>query len=90
MPLGKIGGLGLDMSYSVENEWLCSKLASAIGLPTANCEIRHFDDITALVVERFDRRITETKKSIVRIPQEDFCQITGTASSGKYESDGGP
>ena len=90
LPLGRIGGLGLDMSHSVENEWLCSKLASAIGLPTANCEIHHFDDITALVVERFDRRVNEAKKSIVRIPQEDFCQITGTASSGKYESDGGP
>ncbi len=90
LPLGKIGGLGLDMSNSVENEWLCSKLATAIGLATANCEIRRFDDVTALVVERFDRRFTEGKKSIVRIPQEDFCQLTGTASGGKYESDGGP
>ena len=90
LPLGRIGGLGLDMSHSVENEWLCSKLATAIGLATANCEMRRFDDVTALVVERFDRRFAEGKKSIVRIPQEDFCQITGTASSGKYESDGGP
>lgn len=90
LPLGRIGGLGLDMSHSVENEWLCSKLATAIGLATANCEIRRFGDVTALVVERFDRRFSETKKSIVRIPQEDFCQLTGTASDRKYESDGGP
>ena len=90
LPLGKIGGLGLDMSHSVENEWLCSKLASATGLATANCEIRRFGDVTALIVERFDRRFSGTKKSIVRIPQEDFCQLTGTASNRKYESDGGP
>lgn len=90
LPLGRIGGLGLDMSHSVENEWLCGKLASAIGLATANSEIRRFGDVTALVVERFDRRFSETKKSIVRIPQEDFCQVTGTASDQKYEADGGP
>lgn len=90
LPLGRIGGLGLDMSHSVENEWLCSKIATAIGLATANCAIRRFGDVTALAVERFDRRFSETKKSIVRIPQEDFCQVTGTASDRKYESDGGP
>jgi serine/threonine-protein kinase HipA len=26
----------------------------------------------------------------MRLPQEDLCQVTGTPSSGKYESDGGP
>ena len=90
LPLGRIGELRIDMSNSIENEWLCSKIATAVGLPTANCEIYHFDDITALVVERFDRRVNAAKKSIMRLPQEDFCQITGTAASGKYESDGGP
>jgi len=90
LPLGKVGGFGFDMSYSVENEWLCSKIASTVGLATSNCEIYYFDNITALVAERFDRRFDEAKKSIIRLPQEDFCQITGTSSSGKYESDGGP
>lgn len=90
LPLGRIGGLGLDMSHSVENEWLCAKIATAIGLATANCEIRRFGDVTALVVERFDRRFSEAKTSIVRIPQEDFCQVTATASDRKYEFDGGP
>ncbi len=90
LPLGRIGGLGLDMTNSVENEWLCLQIASAIGLNTASCEIQKFDDVTALVVERFDRRINTANKSIIRLPQEDFCQITATPSNGKYESDGGP
>lgn len=90
LPLGRIGGLGLDMTNSVENEWLCLQLASAIGFNTARCEIKKFDDLTALIVERFDRRLDSSTKSILRIPQEDFCQITGTQSNGKYESDGGP
>ncbi len=90
LPLGRIGGLGLDMTGSVENEWLCGRLAAAMDLETASSEIGRFEDVTALVVERFDRRSSEDNTRIFRLPQEDFCQITGTPPSGKYESDGGP
>ncbi len=90
LPLGRIGGLGLAMTGSVENEWLCSIITAATGLEVASCEIAHFEDVTALVVERFDRQRAEDGKRINRLPQEDFCQITGTPPSGKYESDGGP
>lgn len=90
LPLGRIGGLGIDMSGSVENEWLCSRLARSLGMKTARSEIGQFGETTALVVERFDRQYTADGSWIMRLPQEDFCQITGTASSGKYESDGGP
>jgi serine/threonine-protein kinase HipA len=90
LPLGRIGGLGLDMTGSVENEWLCAKIAAAVGLQSAHCEMARFEDVTALVVERFDRRRAEDGKRIIRLPQEDFCQITGTPPSEKYESDGGP
>lgn len=90
LPLGRIGGLGIDMSGSVENEWLCSRLAQTLGMQTARCEIGHFGDATVLVVERFDRRLASDASWIMRLPQEDFCQVTGTASSGKYETDGGP
>lgn len=90
LPLGRIGGLGLDMTGSVENEWLCAKIVAAMGLDVARCEIACFEDVTALVVERFDRRRAESGNRILRLPQEDFCQITGTSPAGKYESDGGP
>jgi len=90
LPLGRIGGLGLDMTGSVENEWLCANIAAALGLEVAHCEIARFEDVTALVVERFDRRMAEDDKRIIRLPQEDFCQLTGTPPGGKYESDGGP
>ncbi|HPE89592.1 MAG TPA: type II toxin-antitoxin system HipA family toxin [Spirochaetales bacterium] len=90
LPLGRVGGIGFDMSGSVENEWLCSKVATALGLKAARCEIARFEDVSALVVERFDRRSSDDGKRILRLPQEDFCQITGTPPTGKYESDGGP
>ena len=90
LPLGRIGGLSLDMSRSVENEWFCLKIAAAMGFKTANCEIVRFEDVEALVVERFDRRFSSDGSWIMRLPQEDFCQATGTHPDRKYESDGGP
>jgi serine/threonine-protein kinase HipA len=89
LPLGRIGRLGPDMSGSVENEWLCSRITSALGLQTARCEMARFGEVTALVITRFDRRISD-ETAILRLPQEDFCQVTGTPPGSKYEADGGP
>lgn len=91
LPLGIVGG-GLNLSDSVENEWLCSKILSAFGLPVANCEMATFGAEKVLVVERFDRDWRDENGTpwIVRLPQEDFCQATGTPPTRKYESDGGP
>lgn len=90
LPLGLVGNMRADMRTSVENEWLCSKIIAAFGLPVAPCEIARFDDTKALVVERFDRRLASNAKWIVRLPQEDMCQATGTPGLDKYEADGGP
>lgn len=43
-----------------ENEHLCLALARALGLPAARSDVRQFEDVTAIVVERYDRvRIAE-------------------------------
>ena len=44
----------------------------------------------ALVVERFDRRYALDRSWIMRLPQEDFCQVLNVPSARKYESHGGP
>ncbi|KVF21569.1 type II toxin-antitoxin system HipA family toxin [Burkholderia cepacia] len=90
LPLGRVGNMQADMRTSVENEWLCAKLVAAYGLPVAACDIGRFDDQKALIVERFDRRASRDRTWILRLPQEDMCQATGTPSGAKYESDGGP
>jgi serine/threonine-protein kinase HipA len=79
-----------DMRTSVENEWLSSKIVAAYGLSVARCEIDRFADQKVLVVERFDRRLSGDKTWILRLPQEDMCQATGTPALQKYEADGGP
>ena len=93
LPLGLIGNLRFDMRDSVENEWLCARLASRLGLPAAQCEVATFEEYKVLVVERFDRalRLSPTGSPwIARLPQEDFCQALGVAAEAKYESAGGP
>ena len=90
LPLGLVRHLKLNMRDSVENEWLCMHLLRAYGLPVADCEIARFGDQPVLIVERFDRRFAPGGHWVVRLPQEDMCQVTGTPPITKYESDGGP
>lgn len=90
LPLGLVGNMRADMRTSVENEWLCSKIVAAYGLPIARCEMAAFEDQKVLVVERFDRRMSSDTSWILRLPQEDMCQATGTPALNKYQSDGGP
>lgn len=89
LPLGR-NLQGIDLSTSVENEWLCSQIVRAYGLEVANCRIDTFGEYKALVVERFDRRLASDGNRYLRLPQEDLCQATKTPPGLKYESDGGP
>jgi serine/threonine-protein kinase HipA len=104
LPLGLVGNRRLDLSHSVDNEWLCAALLKELEIPVANTDIGQFGDQRTLIVERFDRRwqnvgdgdphaanfepLKETW--IARLPQEDFCQVTGRPHTAKYENEGGP
>jgi serine/threonine-protein kinase HipA len=90
LPLGLVGHMQADMRTSVENEWLCTKILAAYGIPIADCEVAHFEDQKALIVDRFDRSPASDGSWIIRLPQEDLCQATGTSPLRKYQSDGGP
>ncbi|MDR6854453.1 serine/threonine-protein kinase HipA [Variovorax guangxiensis] len=91
LPLGLVGGSRrVDLSDSVENEWLCAQLIRELGLPVAHCEMAEFDGPKVLVVERFDRAWMDGGTWIARLPQEDFCQALGYPPNKKYEKDGGP
>ena len=90
LPIGHIEHSGMDLSDSVENEWLCHAIFKAYELPTANTEMMSFEGVKALVVERFDRRWSTDKSWLIRLPQEDMCQALNVPPALKYESDGGP
>lgn len=90
LPLGLVGNMKADMSTSVENEWLCSKIMAAYDINIAHCDMAQFGDTKTLVVERFDRKLSTTGDYWLRLPQEDMCQALGKPPELKYESDGGP
>jgi serine/threonine-protein kinase HipA len=80
---------GIDLSDSIENEYLCLKLTAELGIPSANVEIGEFAGKRALVVERFDRRWTRDRR-LLRLPQEDCCQALSVPPTLKYQAEGGP
>ena len=94
LPLGLVGNMRYDLEHSIANEWLCLHLLEALGFDVAKTEMATFSDSISservLVVERFDRQWRDDLSGLIRLPQEDLCQATGTEPDRKYESDGGP
>lgn len=77
-PINHHETMNVDFSSSVDNEWFCLRFLKELGLPVAHAEIAQFEDERVLIVERFDRKVTGD--SIIRLPQEDFCQALGRFS----------
>lgn len=73
---------------STVNELYCMRLASSISLPVPKTHYLKLHSQEALVVERYDRQPVGDK--IIRLHQEDFCQLTGRSDLSKYEAEGGP
>jgi len=72
----------------VHNEYLCLRIASRIGLTVPKVEIRWAQDVPYLLIERYDREVSNNQ--VRRIHQEDFCQALGIVSAQKYQNEGGP
>lgn len=73
---------------SVYNEFFAMSLAQELGLKAAPCQLLQIGKEYYYVTERFDREMLNGK--IVRLHQEDFCQICGVSGELKYENEGGP
>lgn len=71
------------------NEAFCLRVARCSGLSTATSETAEIGDTNCLIVERFDRTLTDDMR-IVRLHQEDFCQALGVLPDSKYEFEEGP
>ncbi|WP_249978270.1 type II toxin-antitoxin system HipA family toxin [Vreelandella olivaria] len=73
---------------SALNETLCMQLAAALALDVAETSFQ--PDTRACLIKRYDRVMNHTTGQLERYHQLDFCQLAGTPSTLKYESDGGP
>ena len=69
---------------SIQNEYICMKVAKEIGLEVAEVEIRKVGEIEFLLVERFDRKYSNNLEC-ERILQEDFAQSLGIQARDKYK-----
>ncbi len=72
---------------SAINETFCMQLAAELGLGVA--EASYQPQTRACLVRRYDR-VPNEQGGLRRLHQLDFCQLAGTPSLIKYESDGGP
>jgi serine/threonine-protein kinase HipA len=77
-----------DFRDQALNEHLSLRTLSKAGLTVANSRYMEFDGASAIVLERYDRLVSDG--SVIRIHQEDFCQATSTPPKNKYESHQGP
>lgn len=80
---------GMDLSDSVENEFVCLELLKAFGFATASTRMAEFNGSKVLIVTRFDRLWVDDSR-LVRLPQEDCCQALGVPPTLKYQNEGGP
>ena len=72
---------------SALNETLCMQLAAALSLNVAETSFQ--PETRACLIKRYDR-VPDEHGNLQRYHQLDFCQLAGTPSTLKYESDGGP
>lgn len=70
------------------DEHLCLDAARRAGLTVSHTRVERFADLSAIVVERYDRRTVGDLR--VRVHQEDLCQALGLPPDRKYQRDGGP
>ncbi len=65
---------GLDLTHSVENEYLCLKLLAAIGLPAAKAQMATYGERRVLIVERFDRLWAQDGR-LLRLPRRTAARL---------------
>ncbi|TCO48235.1 serine/threonine-protein kinase HipA [Kribbella antiqua] len=70
------------------NEHLCLSAMQAAGLFAVGSRIERFEDQSAIVVARYDRRLRDGRQ--IRVHQEDLCQALGVHPVRKYQNEGGP
>jgi serine/threonine-protein kinase HipA len=70
------------------NEHLCLDAARRAGLIAVRTRVARFGAETAIVVDRYDRRVSNG--ITLRIHQEDLCQAMGLPPTRKYQAEGGP
>ncbi|WP_208108351.1 HipA domain-containing protein [Paludibacterium purpuratum] len=89
LPTERHADSGFALNGSLENAWLCQRIAKAFDVPLPGCELIHLGAQRALLVERADRRWQAEQGYWMGLPREDICQAFGLAPEMKYQIHGG-
>ena len=68
-------------------EHLCLRAARRAGLLAVQTQVARIGEETAVVVERYDRRLAGD--GVVRVHQEDVCQALSVPPADKYQNEAG-
>lgn len=82
-----------NLPGSILTENFCLTLARRIGLNVPQTRIGKANDISYMLIERYDRKrhlAANGTERLRRVHQEDFCQANNIMPDGKYEKKGGP
>lgn len=75
---------------SIKTEHFCLQLAKSIGIRVPITRIHQVEDVSFMLMARYDRSRLSDDTPIQRIHQEDFCQALGISPGKKYQRHGGP
>jgi serine/threonine-protein kinase HipA len=78
--------VGSEYPAIAVNEIFCMTLAARCGLSAAKVELKTFASRPCLIVERFDRDLSQ--RPALRRHQEDLCQALGLTPDFKYQHPG--
>lgn len=74
--------------HCVLNEYFCMQLAERMGLPVPQTNILRVDGIAFYQIQRFDR-VVQSDGTVIRLHQNDLCQVLDKWPDYKYEELGG-
>ena len=78
-----------EFPSSIYNEFYCMQLAKQANIMVPDTKIMFANDLPFYIIERYDRT-TNKKGELIRLHQEDFCQVLGIPPQHKYQREGGP
>lgn len=80
------------LPHQAFDEHFTMRIAATMGLDVAHTSFRLFEGVPAIVIERYDRQVTESAdgETVTALHQEDLTQALGISASQKYEEHNGP
>ncbi|MBV8049425.1 MAG: HipA domain-containing protein, partial [Paludibacterium sp.] len=89
LPVERHASSGFMLNGSLENAWLCQRVAEAFDVAVPHNELVNLGSQRVLLIDRADRRWQKEQGVWIGVPREDMCQALGLTPEMKYQTHGG-